>query len=258
MTVFIGTSGWVYRSWRGRFYPLEAHQGRWLQWYAAAFASTEINATFYRLPERRMVEGWSKRTPEDFVFAVKMSRLVTHVRRLSDVQSAVETFLATISPLGTKLGPILLQLPPGFEADVGRLDATLKSFLPRQRVTCEFRHPSWFTSEVFRLLERHDAALCLADRDGQRVTPLVRTASWGYVRFHSGGGEPHPGYAPSELERWADELVSCFGHDSDLYLYFNNDALACAPHDAAVLGTVLRVRGMSVTRTPDPARIAVG
>lgn len=257
MTAFVGTSGWVYRSWRGRFYPPDAHQGRWLELYARAFATTEINATFYRLPGHAMVEGWAKRTPGDFVFAVKMSRLVTHVRRLADAQAAIATFLSTMAPLGPKLGPILLQLPPSLEADMARLDEALRAFPPGQRVACEFRHPSWFEPAVYRVLERHDAALCLADRDGEAVTPLVRTASWGYVRFHAGRGEPFPAYAPDELEVWADELVRLFGQ-ADIYAYFNNDPLACAPRDAAVLATALRVRGLAVTRAPDPSSIAAG
>lgn len=257
MTAFVGTSGWVYRSWRGRFYPPDAHQGRWLELYSRAFATTEINATFYRLPERKMVEGWAKRTPDDFVFAVKMSRLVTHVRRLADAGQAIETFLSTMEPLGAKLGPVLLQLPPSLEADPSRLDEALRTFPSGRRVACEFRHPSWFEPAVYRVLERHDAALCLADRDGEPAAPLERTASWGYIRFHAGRGEPYPAYAPGELELWADELVRLFGQ-ADVYAYFNNDPFACAPRDAAVLAEALRVRGVAVTRTPDPRSIAAG
>lgn len=257
VTAFVGTSGWVYRSWRGRFYPADAHPGRWLELYARAFATVEVNATFYRLPPTTMVEGWAKRTPADFRFAVKMSRLVTHVRRLGEVGPAIETFLTTMAPLGPKLGPILLQLPPRFEAAPALLDDALRCFPPWQRVACEFRHDSWFAGETYRVLERHDAALCLADRDGEAVAPLVRTARWGYARFHAGRGDPYPAYAAGELERWADELVRLFP-EGDLYLYFNNDPFACAPRDACVLADALRARGLPVTRTPSIDSIRVG
>jgi len=250
MRAYVGTSGWVYRSWRGRFYPADLHQGRWLEFYSRSFATVEVNATFYRLPAATMVRGWARRTPADFRFAVKVSRLITHVRRLREIREPLETFLETMEPLGAKLGPLLVQLPPGLTADERLLDEALAAFPREHPVAVEFRHESWFAPAIREVLERHQAALCIADRDEELVAPLWRTAPWSYVRFHVGQGEPAPGYRPETLERRAEQLLKLCEEGDELYAYFNNDPFACAVRDAARFAAALAARGVPVSRTP--------
>ncbi len=162
MTVWIGTSGWQYAHWKNRFYPPETPQAGWLEFFAERFATVESNNAFYRLPERKTFEAWRARTPDDFLMAVKLSRYLTHIRRLREPAEPVERFMQRATGLGDKLGPVLIQLPPSLQSDVPRLAATLEQFPPGMRVAVEFRHETWYTAEVRRLLERHTAALCLA------------------------------------------------------------------------------------------------
>ena len=187
MPVLIGTSGWQYRHWRGRFYPDDLPGARWLAYYTERFATVEVNNTFYRLPERATFTAWADQSPGDFVVAAKMSRYLTHIKRLRDPAEPVQRFLDHALGLGAKLGPILLQLPPTLKADAGLLDEALSAFPPGRRVAVEFRHPSWDTDEVRGGLVRHNAAWCLADPPGPGVQTGVRqTADWAYVRFHAG------------------------------------------------------------------------
>ncbi len=229
--VHIGTSGWQYRDWRGPFYPIGLPLERWLEHYAARFATVESNNAFYRLPERATFEGWAARTPLDFVMAVKMSRYLTHVLRLRDPDQPVERFVDRVAGLGSKLGPVLLQLPPNLAADTARLDRVLDRIPPAIRVAVEFRHASWWTDETRRLLARRGAALCLADRRGP-VSPLWRTADWTYVRFHEGRAAPRPCYGSAALAAWAERLAGLWRPDEDVYVYFNNDPRACAAANA--------------------------
>ncbi len=249
MTVWIGTSGWQYRDWRGTFYRGREPQARWLESYAASFATVELNNAFYRLPERRVFEAWSARTPDDFVMAVKVSRYLTHIRRLRDPQEPVERFIDRTAGLGAKLGPVLLQLPPQLRCDAGRLEATLEQFPRDVRVAVEFRHATWFVEPVRRLLERYGAALCLADRRGS-LTPLWRTTDWTYLRFHEGRADPRPCYGRTALRTWADRLLDGWGPEAEAWVYFNNDPRGCAPRDAARFATACRRAGLEPTRVP--------
>src|SRR5688500_9872866 len=165
--ILVGTSGWQYRDWRGPFYPEGLPQRRWLEHYAEHFATVEVNNAFYRLPERETFAKWRARTPDDFCVAVKVSRYLTHVKRLSDPEEPVARFVGRATALGDRLGPVLLQLPPTLRADPAALDATL-AFFPRDvRVAVEPRHESWWTSETESVLKGHDAALCWADSKGR-------------------------------------------------------------------------------------------
>jgi uncharacterized protein YecE (DUF72 family) len=175
--VRVGTSGWQYRDWRPAFYPQGLPQRSWLEFYAERFATVESNNAFYRLPEGSVFEAWAQRTLPDFVMAVKVSRFLTHIKRLREPEEPVARFLDRARHLGAKLGPALLQLPPQLAVDLGRLDAVLDEFSPGVRVAVEFRHASWYTEATRRLLERRGAALCLADRRGP-LTPLWVTAVW--------------------------------------------------------------------------------
>ncbi|GAB1641170.1 DUF72 domain-containing protein [Krasilnikovia sp. MM14-A1259] len=253
--LLIGTSGFQYRDWQpakgdddtGYLYPGGLPQRLWLEHYAQRFATVEINNAFYRLPERDTFRQWRDRTPDDFVVAVKMSRYLTHIRRLQEPTEPVARFLRRAEALGDQLGPVLLQLPPTLRADPGALDDTLARFPARVRVAVEPRHESWFTDEVRALLEKRGAALCWADREGRPVTPLWVTAGFGYLRLHEGRARPRPRYGRAALASWLDRIAQ---QPVDTYVYFNNDPGGAAVIDAAAMAAQARRRGIEVTRTP--------
>ena len=253
----IGTSGWQYRHWRDRFYPRGVPQNRWLEYYADRFATVESNNAFYRLPEAKTFAAWAARTPADFDMAVKASRYLTHIKRLDQPAEPVERFISRARRLGAKLGPVLLQLPPTLRADAGRLEATLDQFPAGVKVAVEFRHETWFRDEIRRLLERVGAALCLADRRGP-VTPLWRTTDWTYLRFHEGRARPPSCYGAAALESWVERLVQGWGRSVEGWVYFNNDAFACALRDAAVFAGLAAKAGIEVTRIPPRDDVRVG
>lgn len=257
MTVYVGTSGWLYDHWRATFYPADVPKAHWLEHYADRFATVESNGAFYRLPERRTFADWAARTPDDFVVAVKASRYLTHVRRLREPAEAVHRLAGRLEGLGSKLGPVLLQLPPTLQVDVDALAGTLRAFPRHHRVAVEFRHPSWFTDQVQVLLERAGAALCLSDVRGRRP-PLWRTAGWGYVRFHQGRATPEPCYGRSALSGWAGRLADLWRPADDVYCYFNNDQRGCAPRDAARFASAAVRCGLQPTRVPAARRLAAG
>ncbi|KIF07136.1 histidine kinase, partial [Streptomyces sp. RSD-27] len=225
MPLHIGTSGWQYRDWRGPLYPEGLPQRLWLEEYARRFATVENNNAFYRLPEASVFASWRERTPEDFVMAVKASRYLTHLKRLHDPEEPVRRLLEHAEGLGPRLGPVLLQLPPNLRADPASLDACLDCFPRGVRVAVEPRHPSWWEAQTAlrAVLERHGSALCWADRWSRPVTPLWRTASWGYVRLHAGAASPLPRYGRRALDSWARRVADAWPDRADVYVYFNND-----------------------------------
>jgi uncharacterized protein YecE (DUF72 family) len=243
----MGTSGWQYKDWRGedRLYPPKLPQRLWLEKYAESFDTVEVNNAFYRLPERDTFAQWRARTPDDFVFAVKMSRYLTHIKRLREPAEPVARFLGRAEALGDKLGPVLLQLPPTLKIDVAALDETLGLFPKGVKVAVEPRHDSWWTDEVRELLRRHNAALSWADRKGRPVTPLWVTADFGYLRMHEGRAQPWPRYGRTSLATWLDRLPGV-----PTYVFFNNDPGGAAVIDAAAMAAQARRRGIKVTRTP--------
>jgi uncharacterized protein YecE (DUF72 family) len=252
----IGTSGWQYDDWRGRFYERGLARRHWLASYASRFATVELNATFYGLPDPARYEEWAAETPADFLFAVKASRYLTHVRRLRDPVEPVGRLLEGADRLGPKLGPILLQLPPTMRIDVDRLDTALAAFPGTLRVAVEVRHPSWFVSETMAVLRAHGAVLCIADV-ASRQSPIERTADWSYVRLHRGRASPPPCYGRRAIAAWAHRLAGLAGEDREAFVYFNNDPGSCAPRDAASLAAACRRLGLPVTRAPRPGSISV-
>jgi len=258
MPMMIGTSGWQYRDWRGLLYPQGVPQRRWLEYYAERYLTVENNNSFYRLPSRETFESWRERTPDDFVMAVKASRYLTHVRRLRDPAEPVARLLGAAAGLGRKLGPVLLQLPPTLKADVSALDGCLKEFRTaaaalgqqRLRVAVEPRHETWWTSDTRQVLTSHDAALCWADRRGRPITPLWRTATWGYLRFHEGTARPSPRYGPQALRSWVTRLTQTWPDEGDVFVYFNNDHGGAAVVNSAQFADLAQRAGRSVTRTP--------
>ncbi|MGK4581449.1 DUF72 domain-containing protein [Kitasatospora sp. HPMI-4] len=251
MALFVGTSGWQYDDWRGRLYPKEVPRRIWLEEYARRFATVENNNAFYRLPPPETFADWRSRVPDDFVMAVKASRYLTHIKRLHDPQEPVQRLCTATSGLGPRLGPILLQLPPTLRAGAELLDACLACFPAGTRVAVEPRHESWWTPEIRDVLTRHGAALCWADRQARPVTPLWRTADWGYLRFHAGLAQPFPRYGRQCLTHWLGRLTEAWPDDyDDVYVYFNNDLGGAAVLDATAFATLAAGSGHTVSRTP--------
>jgi uncharacterized protein YecE (DUF72 family) len=249
MAIRIGTSGFIYEHWRRRFYP-PAARGAELEWFAETFDTVELNVTFYRMPPASTFRSWAARVPAGFVFAVKASRYLTHVKRLKDPREAVDLLVERASELGSHLGPILIQLPPDLELDLPALEETLDAFPANLRVAVEPRHDSWFTEELRRALTVRRVALCVADRRGP-ITPVWRTADWSYLRFHAGLAQPRSCYGPTELQRWAGRVATTWSHDADGFAYFNNDGNGCALRDASMFGRALAERDVSLTNLPD-------
>ena len=231
------------------FYPDRLPQKMWLPYFSERFRAVEVNNTFYNLPEKRVFQHWRQVTTPDFVFALKMSRFLTHLKRLHDPEEPVKRFLERASGLGPKLGPVLVQLPPRFQVDVGRLDATLKLFPRSVRVAVEFRDDTWFVPEVRALLERRHVALCFADAP-RREHPLWHTAPWGFVRFHEGTGPRAPGYERDALRRWVERIAETWPAEDDVYVYFNNDAMGYALSDAVTFAELAAASGLTPTRVP--------
>ncbi|MFJ6928728.1 DUF72 domain-containing protein [Streptomyces nigra] len=251
MTLFVGTSGWQYRDWRGVLYPADVPMRRWLEEYTAHFATVELNNAFYRLPSRENFEAWRERVPGDFVVAVKASRYLTHIKRLRDPEEPVHRLMTHAEGLGDRLGPVLLQLPPTLRADTGLLDACLACFPAGVRVAVEPRHDSWWTSGTRDVLQARGAALCWADVQSRPVTPLWRTAGWGYVRFHVGRARHWPHYGRQALETWVGRIADTWSADEDVYAYFNNDPTGAAVEDAMTFARAARRAGREPTRTPE-------
>jgi uncharacterized protein YecE (DUF72 family) len=188
---------------------------------------------------------------------VKVSRYLTHIRRLREPEEPVQRFVDRVRGLGGKLAPVLLQLPPQLRRDTGRLEATLDRFPRDMQVAVEFRHPSWWIEDVRTLLEARGVALCLADRRGP-LTPLWRTTSWTYLRFHEGRAAPAPCYGRQALVTWAARLAANWSPDEDVWVYFNNDPRGCAPRDAARFARIIRRAGLDPTRVPSVRRTPAG
>jgi uncharacterized protein YecE (DUF72 family) len=231
----IGCSGWNYRDWRGRFYPPGLPASRWLEHYASVFDTVEINTTFYRLARRSAVERWVAQTPADFCFAVKASRYLTHMKRLTDTGRGVARLYEPLAPLadGGRMGPVLWQLPPNFARDDERLARFLDA-LPPGRHTFEFRHPSWFCDDVYELLRWHGVALTIGDRAGLDFQTSELTADFTFVRFHHGRRGRRGNYSQTELREWAARIRDWSG-SVDVYAYFNNDWEGFAPRNARAL-----------------------
>jgi len=229
--VRIGCSGWNYTHWRDVVYPRGLPARRWLDHYATLFDTVEVNTTFYRLPSTTAVGGWAEQTPDGFLFAVKASRYLTHIKRLADMAQGVRRFHERIEPLveAGKLGPVLWQLPPNFHRNDERLEAALAA-LRTGRHAFEFRHPSWFADEVYDLLRTHGVALVIADRPEIRSFQThERTADFVFLRFHHGGGEGS--YTHRRLGAWARRIEE-WRAEGDVYAYFNNDWAGYAVENA--------------------------
>jgi uncharacterized protein YecE (DUF72 family) len=235
--VRIGCSGWQYRHWRGSFYPTDLPATRWLEFYARRFDTVEINNTFYRLPSPPTFASWKRRVPPGFLYAVKASRFLTHMKKLKEPKEPLARFFSSARQLGPALGPVLYQLPPRWPLDLERLTTFLRALPKTRQHTIEFRESTWYDNRVFELLERHQTALCLHDMPGsasgrRSVGPFV------YVRFH-GVSKYSGSYGDESLGEWAGWLADRVRDGKSVYAYFNNDTGGHAPRDAKRLRAAL-------------------
>jgi uncharacterized protein YecE (DUF72 family) len=217
MNVHVGTSGYSYKEWKGTFYPEDLPASKMLSFYASHFGTVEINNTFYRMPDARMLEKWAGDVPEPFVFVLKAPQRITHQKRLADCGDDIRHFFEVASVLGPKLGPVLFQLPPFAKKDIGRLREFLRILPPEQRFAFEFRHESWFDDETYDALRQKNAALCAADTDdvAEPGSVLVPTAGWGYLRLRRSR------YGDGDLAAWAKRVMK---QDwSEAYVFFKHE-----------------------------------
>jgi len=231
----IGTSGYHYKHWVGRYYPPSIKSSAMLEHYARDFDTVELNNTFYQLPNETTFETWYRNTPDDFLFAVKGSRFITHMIKLREPQRGLGNFLPRAELLRDKLGPILWQLPPHWKVNTERLESFLAE-LPRQhRYTFELRHESWMCEEVYEILRRYNAAFCIYELAGYQ-TPLELTADWTYIRLHGPTQQKYQGsYSSEQLTEWAARLRRWSKTLSHVYVYFDNDDSAYAVDNALTL-----------------------
>ncbi|MBI4524053.1 MAG: DUF72 domain-containing protein [Deltaproteobacteria bacterium] len=236
-SVFIGTSGWNYKHWaNGRFYPKGLGQKDWLLFYAGQFGTVELNNTFYRLPSPETFGDWAKTVPASFIFATKASRFITHMKKLKDPEESVSRFMAALSRLGNKRGPILFQLPPQMKADPQRLKGLQRALSRKKglRVALEFRHESWLTEEIYRLIEAAGWTVCLADAPKfEKEIPLV--GPFCYIRRHGATAQYASCYSDEQLAKDAEFIINVAKKGKDVYIYFNNDAEGYAIKNALTL-----------------------
>ena len=253
-TVHVGTSGWHYKHWVGDFYPARFPPAKMLAWYAREFQTVEINNSFYRLPEERTFKDWANTVPPGFLFAVKASRFLTHIKRLKDAEDPINLFFSRARHLGPHLGPVLFQLPPRWKADPGRLRDFLEVLPKNYSYVIEFRDDTWYTQEVYRLLQQHNVALCVHDWHTEPWKQEL-TANFSYVRFHGTGGRYAGNYPAHVLQKWASKIQDLSGRLSQIYLYFNNDVGGHAIRNARTLrGVVAKLAdGSSGTAKPQAA-----
>jgi len=233
--IHIGTSGWHYKHWLGTFYPERWPAARMLDFYIRHFDTVELNNSFYRLPTFEAMNGWREATPDNFIFALKGSRFITHNKKLKDPENAIQNILPRAEALGQKLGPILWQLPPSWKVNLDRLEEFL-TILPRyHRYTFEFREPSWLTEDTYRLLRRFNAAFCIYDI-ALFHSPVLVTANFAYVRLHGPSQHKYGGsYDTSSLKNWELRLRDWAHAGIDSYVYFDNDQAGFAPQNALAL-----------------------
>jgi uncharacterized protein YecE (DUF72 family) len=221
MNLYVGTSGYSYKQWKGSFYPADIPDKKMLHYYGEQFRSVEINNTFHRMPTVSLLEGWANEVPDSFKFVLKAPQQITHIKRLKDADEAMSYLIDISGVLNERMGALLFQLPPNLKKDLPRLRDFLALLPPQRRVAFEFRHQSWFDEELFALLRKNDAALCIADAENDLDVPFAATAQWGYLRLR------RPDYDAAELKRWA-KLVRDQGW-SDAFVFFKHEDEAKGP-----------------------------
>lgn len=244
----VGTSGWHYEHWRGAFYPPDLPTRSFLRHYQQYFQAVEINNSFYRLPTVQSLAAWREAAPPGFLFAVKASRVITHLKKLKEVDQALTTFLDRVSLLGPTLGPILFQLPPRWRFRAERLAAFLAALPRTYRYALELRDPSWLVPAAYDLLRQYGAAFCIYELAGFQ-SPLEITADFVYVRLHGPGGAYQGNYSPAVLQTWTRRLQAWEAMGLDAFCFFDNDEAGYAAHNAL---TVLQLLQAGRAQTPGP------
>jgi uncharacterized protein YecE (DUF72 family) len=234
LAIWIGTSGYNYPEWKGSFYPETLPAAKMLPYYAERFPTVEINYTFYRAPNEKILAGWNAATPERYKLTLKTPKRITHDSRLRDSGDRVRQFLETASSLGPKLGALLFQLPPNLKKDLALFDAFLETFPPRVCAAFEFRHTSWLDEEVYARLRARNLALCVADSE-KLSTPVEITADYGYFRLRD------EGYVADDIARWAQTIAEKTSACGDVYVYFKHEEEGKGPEFARMLMEQLHV-----------------
>jgi uncharacterized protein YecE (DUF72 family) len=223
--LYVGTSGYSYKEWKGSFYPEKLAAKDMLPYYAERLKAVELNNTFYRLPQASMVESWKSQVPADFRFSVKASQRITHFKRLKEAEEATSYMMEIVSALGSQLGVVLFQLPPNMKKDLERLESFLKILPQDVKATFEFRHPTWFDDDVLELLREHNRALCVSDTDDMPAYRIDKTAEWGYLRLR------RVNYQENQLQEWVERIKA---QDwTDTYVFFKHEDEATGPKLAA-------------------------
>jgi len=224
MNLYVGTSGFSYKEWKGTFYPEDLPEKQMLRFYGERFRSVEINNTFYRMPKTSVLESWAADVPANFQFVLKASQRITHQQRLKDTEDSVSYLLEVAGTLKGRLGPLLFQLPPYLRKDAPRLREFLGLLRPQRRAAFEFRHQSWFDDEIFGLLRDHRAVLCIAEAESDLETPFISTADWGYLRLR------RPDYGDAELQTWAERVLRQGWRDA--FIFFKHEEEGKGPQMA--------------------------
>jgi uncharacterized protein YecE (DUF72 family) len=236
ISIRIGTSGWMYNHWQKIFYPDKLPKSKWLEYYAGQFDTVELNASFYRLPNPATFKGWKERTPDNFLWSVKGSKFITHIRRLKDPVEPLSRLYNSIAGLGEKLGVILFQLPPSLSFDEGVFRDFSRSLDPNLRYALEIRHPSWINDPVFAILSEFKMALCISDTAGRYPSSEAITADFVYIRLHGSGRLYASEYSEKELQAWAEKVIAW---NRDTFIYFDNDFEGHAIKNAGRLKEIL-------------------
>lgn len=239
-TLFIGTSGWHYKHWLGNFYPAGTRPAHYLTHYLHYFNSVEINNSFYKLPLAETLLQWKSTVPDDFIFSVKASRFITHMKKLREPQQSFHLFMERVQVLGEKLGPILFQLPPAWRYNQERFEAFLQALPDTYRYAFEFRDQSWYTDTAYRLLQQYNCAFCMYDF-AYHQSPMVVTADFVYVRLHGPENKYDGSYSDEVLENWAAHCRLWVEQGKQVYFYFDNDMNGHAPVNARKLQEIMKI-----------------
>jgi len=232
--IYIGTSGWHYKHWNGTFYPEGTRAAEQLEYYLKYFGTVELNNSFYHLPPPETFRKWKAAVPRDFIFSVKGSRYITHMKKLKVAQESIDRFFNSAGCLGKKLGPVLFQLPPGWKVNHERFAAFLALLPKRRRYAFEFRNSTWYDKEIYRLLRRYGCAFCIYELAGH-LSPEEVTADFVYIRLHGPGEKYQGSYTAAALRKWARKCLQWQAAGKDVYVYFDNDQAGYAAFNAVSL-----------------------
>lgn len=236
--IFIGTSGWMYDDWQGNFYPATIKKAAWLKHYQNYFSTVEVNNTFYQSPTKKKLSSWKKKVPKDFIFSIKANRYITHIKNLSNPQQPVDKLISTIKTLDNKLGPVLFQLPPHWHVNKKRLNSFLNVLPKAYQYVFEFRHSSWYTDEIYNLLNKHNCAFCVHDHQ-DAPSPFKTTAEFAYLRFHGPKGNYQSKYNDQQVKDHAQKIKKLIAQNIAVYVYYNNDFHGYAVKNAKQLQNLL-------------------